>query len=98
MDSCPVELKPYEDAFSLRRKYENQSAYFQGMYFADALNCTICNAYRDKGKKKAEYPKEPYQIMPLTEEEKEQKEDIELQRIIMLFNGMESDYQSKQGE
>lgn len=97
-DSCPVDLKPYDMAFNLKRKQENQMLYLQGMYFADALNCTICNAYRGKGKKRAEYPTEPYQIVPLTEEEKEQKEDIELQKLIMVFNGMETDYQEKQGE
>lgn len=97
-DSCPVELKPYEDAWNLRRKQENQMMYLQGLYFADALNCTICNAYRGKGKKQAEYPSEPYQIMPLTEREREQKEDDELQKLIARFNGLESDYKVKQGK
>ena len=55
-------------------------AHLQGLYVRDAIDSTICNAFRDK-QEKPKYPQKPY---PLFEENRELTEE-EKQREVELF-------------
>lgn len=59
----------------------------QGLYFTQALNVALSNIL-DRNSK-VEYPKEPFRIFPMTEQEIEEKqiqEAIELKRRLDEFS------------
>lgn len=88
MDSCPVDMKPYDRMYQKRKEEENFMAYLQGIYFADALSATVGNMFKKRGAKLIEYPQEPHRITPYTEEEKEQMQKQALQNAIRYFDAL----------
>lgn len=54
MNSCPVDLRPYEKAYKLNQERENMMMYLQGIYMRDAF-ASACN-------EKNKYPDKPYPI------------------------------------
>ena len=81
-------MKPYEEAEKIRMKKQNNMAYYQGIYFYNALSVVLSNAFAPKGATPKNYMEEPLQIFPLTEEEKAQKAEIERQKAIAFFTSM----------
>lgn len=71
--------KAYLEADRLRKEQMNTELWLQGMYFYDAISCSLQNAFRNKSDPPAKYPTEPYSIFPKqeTKQEKEQREEAE---------------------
>lgn len=63
-------------AEKIRQERKDSDAWLQGMYFAHALEATVCNLFLDKGKTPAKYPD-----IPFLAEEKKQKKKNEEQEI-----------------
>ena len=57
-----------------RRKEENIRDWLQGAYVYNAVSTALANAFRKKGAQAVDYIEEPFQIFPLTAEEKAAKE------------------------
>lgn len=91
--SCPSELRPYEDAYLLRKKERDTEMYFQGLYFRDAITCTVGNMFAKKGSKPIEYPKETY-MTKIEHERKENNgeltEEEKIQKTKLLFANLQS--------
>lgn len=72
----------------MQQQYDNKMAYYQGIYFFNALSVVLSNAFAEKGAQPRHYMEEPLQIFPLTEEEKSQKAEIERKKAIAFFSSM----------
>lgn len=70
----PWLAKTYREAYVERRKEQNTRDWLQGAYIYNAVATAIGNAFRKKGAKALNYLEEPFQIFPLTKEEREAKE------------------------
>lgn len=64
MDSCPIELRPYEKAYHLKQKEQNNMMFFQGIYIRDAL----ASAWSERAK----YPDKPYPFFEKTKDKKQE--------------------------
>lgn len=82
--------KVYLEADRVRKEQINQKLWLQGMYFYDAISCSLQNAFRKKTDKPAVYPEKPYRIFPMTEAEKKAAAAAEAEeqrkRAIAYFN------------
>lgn len=72
----------YRRAYVERRKAENTRDWLQGAYFYNAITAAMANAFRKKGAQPVNYLEEPFQIFPLTAEEKAEKQAKE-EKILM---------------
>ena len=68
----------------------NLLMHIQGMYMRDAIMSTIGNSFRGKGSKPYEYPCEPYNLNPQSEQEHELTENEKQQQIMEFFNGLQA--------
>lgn len=64
----------YRRAYVARRKEENLRDWLQGAYYYNAVSTALSNAFRKKGQSPINYLEEPFQIFPLTVEEKAAKQ------------------------
>lgn len=100
----PPELaRAYREKAEIERDYQNQLAWWQGLYIYDALSVIKAQAL-SKDQREAEkynYPQEPYRIKPYTEEELRQKQEEEAKKArehaIAQFNLMKSSWDKKHG-
>lgn len=81
----PKKLEPYREAERLKLKQQNFAYWLQGLYFHEGVAVALTNAF---SKKKAKYPKEPYEIVPPSATELAQKAELERQKAIAFFNAM----------
>lgn len=72
----PFMLRAYRQKHKLEIEEQNHALWLQGVYFLDALNTSLSNAF-GKSQSKAQYTK-PLQIFELTEEEKQAKLEAEM--------------------
>ena len=75
----PWMAKAYKEANDLKRKQKNEEMWVNGMYQLSALNVALHNAF---DKNKIEYLKEPFDIFPKSEAEKEEEAEKERQKIV----------------
>lgn len=66
-------LKNYVRMHELAVEQRNQELWLQGFYVYEAVSVSLQNAFSKSGTRKAEYPKEPHRITPLSDAEKEAK-------------------------
>lgn len=64
--------------------------WLQGMYIYEGFNAIMHNAFAKRGAKPLHYPKEPYRITPMTEEEKREAAERERQKAIASLNAWKS--------
>ena len=57
-----VMVAAYNEAKKNEIRTQNMLFHLEGMYFADAICCTIGNMFRNRGQKPYEYPQEPYTL------------------------------------
>ena len=81
----PWMTRAYAQAFLLRRKIQNENMWIQGAYVANAVTTAIANAF---GKKKVDYLKQPLDLFPKTESEKQTEIREERKKLIAWLNGM----------
>lgn len=86
----------YRKADDIRRKRENMMMWFQGIYFAEALQATVGNMFT-KGQK-SQYPSEPHPISQAEHEErKEREQKARMERIKAQFTARALAMNSKMG-
>ena len=76
----PWMTRAYAQAYLLKRRVENENMWIQGIYFANALQMVIGNAFSKSAKLK--YYDKPLDIFPKTEAEKEQEIREERQKLV----------------
>lgn len=81
MRSCPIELKPYEDAYKIRANRKDKENWQLGQYILSSIGTAFS--------KNGNYPKEPlFQIEPKESQYEESREQVAVfemkQRIIAL--------------
>ena len=81
----PWMVRAYAQSYLLKRKIENENAWIQGAYIANAVTVSIANTF---GKKKVDYIKQPMDIFPKTEAEKQSEIREERRKLINWLNGM----------
>ena len=70
--------------------------WMMGQFVMAALDATVCNMMpfvKRKGKGKS--PEKPYRVIPMTEEERRQEEDKELQKFLGFADSFEKDVKKK---
>lgn len=80
-------VKAYREAYTLRRRRDNEDMWLQGMYVYKALEAVIGTAF---GKSKVKYVQEPFDIFPKTKLEIEQEKAQERQKLINFLNRLVS--------
>lgn len=86
-------VRAFHKADKLRQERENTNAWLLGAYVGRAIESTIGNAFRKKGAKPAEYPKQPIELFKKekTEEQKALEAKREREKAIAYFNKIISD-------
>ena len=82
-------LHPYIVADNIKRERENYMLWLQGLYIYDAVGAVVGAALSKPGHKKPEYLKEPIRITPLTEMEKRQKQQDEINKFLKYLDQFE---------
>lgn len=75
----PWLARAYAQAYIMKRRVQNEDMWLQGIYFANALETIIGNAF---GGKHLKYMEKPLDIYPKTEMEKKQEVLAERQKLI----------------
>lgn len=86
----PYLVKAYYKCHELKMKQKNQEMWWQGVYFMKALECTVGSMFAKKGSKRPEYPKQPFDLFPKDDKEKEREAEKERQKAIASFKNLES--------
>ena len=81
----PWMTRAYAQAYLYRRKIENENAWIQGAYIANAVTIAIANTF---GKKRTDYLKKPLDLFPKTEAEKAEEIRAERRKIINFLSGL----------
>lgn len=82
----PELMGAYRKAYRIEKEEQNWMMWLQGYYFYIALNTVVQNALGNSKGKPLEYPKEPLQIFPPTEEEKKQAEEEAVEALVSRLN------------
>lgn len=93
----PYLVLDYRDADTRRRRDKNEFMWLQGMYIYEGFAAIMHNAFSKKGTKAQHYPKEPYRITPMTEEEKKEAAERERKKAIASFNSWKSAWDKSHG-
>ena len=73
----------YKEAHNLKRRQKNEEMWVNGMYTLSALNTALHNAF---DKHKINYLKEPFDIFPKSDAEKEEEKRTQRQKLIDWLN------------
>lgn len=87
----------YRKAEQKRRETKNTYLWLQGKYVLDAFTCVMSAAFGKKGKKPISYPKEPYRITPLTEEEKKEQAEKARNKFVANLNAWKAAWDRQNG-
>lgn len=85
--SYPCEITPYFKALKKRRQYKDEEDYTLYIYFTNAIETALYNAFRGKGKKAAEHLKEPL-LKTWEDEHRELTEEEKRSAVSMLFSNL----------
>jgi len=80
-DMSPYLVIAYRRAYKLKREIANEQAWLQGLYVYDAFAVCMANAFAKRGAKKVDYLEKPVDIFPLTDAEKERREQEERDKM-----------------
>lgn len=83
----------YREAYEMKIKAENQKLWLQGLYIYDGVSDVLCI---DKHKKKG-YPKEPYEILPPSEEELKLRAERERKKVVDQLTAFKNAWDIKHG-
>jgi hypothetical protein len=76
--------RAYAQAYLLKRKIENENAWIQGAYIANAFASVIASSF---GKKSVKYMDKPMDLFPKTEAEKQTEIREERRKLIQFLSG-----------
>jgi len=80
-EQSPYLVIAYRKAYKLKREIANEQAWLQGLYVYDAFAVCMANAFAKRGAKKVDYLEKPVDIFPLTDAEKERREQEERDKM-----------------
>lgn len=94
----PRKLKPFKEAYILRKKDENMMLFIQGQYTQMALASTVGNMFKKRGMKPTEYPKEPFDIfsekrMNIHENMTKEEKVKETEKLFDMLNLMQTNFE-----
>ena len=81
----PWMTRAYAQAYLLKRKIDNENAWIQGAYMANAFGTVIANSF---GKKKTNYLEKPMDLFPKSEAEQKAEIREERKKLINWLNGL----------
>ena len=87
-DDDPWLAAAYRKANEIRTQRLSEEMWLQGLYNYHAFAVAVSNVMRSKGTKPQKYLEEPLRLIPLTEEEKNEKAEKERKRLIEYLNRM----------
>lgn len=87
--SYPKEITPYFKALEKRRKLVDEEQYMQYMYFSDAIETALHNAFKKKGQKAREHIREPL-LKQYEDQHRELTEDEKNAQVKLLFDNLAS--------
>lgn len=80
-------VKAYRDSFEMKRDYDNQQLWMNGIYVFNAIGTAVANIHLDgKHHSPVPYLKEPIRLRPYTEEELKQQADKEADDVVRYLN------------
>lgn len=82
-------LHPYIVADNIRTEKQNYMMWLQGLYIYDALGAIAGQILAKPGHKKPQYMEKPIRITPLTELEKEQERQKEIEKFLKYLDRFE---------
>lgn len=90
----------FAEAEKIRMENRNWEMWMQGAYIYDAFAVVLSNAFAGKGATPKKYLEKPERIFPLTDEEREAEEELELRKQIAQLNAWQKswDAQYKNGD
>lgn len=92
----PTKLIPFIKAYGQKQQERSDEMWMMGQFVMAALDATVCNMMPFvKRKGKGKYPEKPYRVIPMTEEERRQEEDKELQKFLGFADSFEKDVKKK---
>lgn len=96
----PLLAKACREAYKLRVRHENETAWMQGAYIMNAVQAAISNTFGKKGGKKTKYLEKPFDLGLETQREKAIKAKQERDKIIASLSAwkMSWDLRQKSGE
>ena len=80
----PWMVRAYAQAYLLKRKIENENAWIQGAYIANAFGSVIASSF---GKRAVKYMEKPMDLFPKTESEKAEEIRNERRKLIQFLSG-----------
>lgn len=94
-DMSPYLVIAYRKAYKLKREIANEQAWLQGLYVYDAFAVCMANAFAKRGAKKENYLEKPVDIFPLTDAEKERREQEERDKMQKAMEAIASKQRRK---
>lgn len=94
-DMSPYLVIAYRKAYKLNREIANEQAWLQGLYVYDAFAVCMANAFAKRGAKKENYLEKPVDIFPLTDAEKERREQEERDKMQKAMEAIASKQRRK---
>ena len=85
-------VRAYAQTFLLKRRIDNETMWLMGSYVANAFSVVLHNAFNST---KKDYLKQPMDIFPKTEAEKNAEIREERRKLITWLNGMTRKFNRK---
>lgn len=82
MQSCPVELKPYEIAFKERRRFLDYDMYAMGQYVYSAVLAAVDNNLHGR-KSQVRYPEKPMSELAKAHRQLKGDEKVRQEKLVM---------------
>ena len=90
----PWMVRAYAQAYLLRRKVDNETAWIQGAYFYVAVSAALTTAL---SKSKKEYVKKPLEFFPKTDAELEEEKRQKRRKVVEWLDNLRIKQRDKRG-